>query len=368
MAARHAVFAGVARDPTVSIRVVRGLAEHVEQAGVSRARFLRAAGLEADQLAATEARLPLSEVYRICEVALGLTADPAFGLHWGGRLQGSAFNPVSHLIAHSASLRQGFEALGQFARLLSDAPGFELLEQDDTVTVRCRSVTGRSSLMQRFTAEVTVTSFFSIVRSFSVHARPERVSFDHAAPAYHAEYPRIFEQAVRFEQPFTEIVFDRALLDAPSPHKDEGVHEALRALAERSIMRLTQHAPYALRVRDALVQGGPQRMDMGTVARALGISVRSLRRRLASEDRSFHEVESDALAIIAKHLLRDQQRTIQETAYEMGFSDTTTFHRAFKRWTGTTPGAHQDRPGNENPGREAAPRTRPSRNHSEHDD
>ncbi len=342
----------------MSIRVVRGLAEELEQVGVSRMRFLRAAGLEAGQLAATEARLPRSAIYRICEVALGLTGNPAFGLHWGGRLQGSAFNPVSHLIAHSASLRAGLEALGRFVQLISDAPGYELLEHDDTVTVRCQRVTGESSLMQRFTAEVVATSFVSLVRSFVAHARPQRVSFDHPAPAYRSEYARVFEQAVRFEQPFTEIVFDRALLSAPSPHEDEGVHEALRAFAERSIMRLAQHAPNALRVRDVLVQqGAAQRMDMEAVARALGMSVRSLRRRLASEGKSFHEVESDALATVAKRLLRDQQRTIQETAYEMGFSDTTTFHRAFKRWTGTTPSAYQDRrtrsfcgPRNEMPG------------------
>jgi len=344
MVARHADVVGVTREPTVSIRVVRGLVEEVEQVGVPLGRFLREAGLEAEQLAAAEARLPMSEIYRICRVAMEVTQDPALGLHWGGRLRGSAFNPISHLIAHSASLRKGFEALGQYVRLLSDAPAYELLEDDDTVTVRCQQVTSESSLMQRFTAEVIVTSFFSLVRSFSAHARATRVSFEHAAPAHHPEYSRVFEQAVRFDQPFTEVVFDRAVLNAPSPHKDEGVHEALRALAERSMVRLTDDAPYALRVRHLLVEHGyPQRMAMETVAHSLGLSVRSLRRRLASEGKSFHDVESDAFATIAKHLLRDKQRTIQETAFEMGFSDTTTFHRAFKRWTGTTPSASRER-------------------------
>src|SRR5262249_48691500 len=112
---------------------------------------------------------------------------------------------------------------------------------------------------------------------------------------------------------------------------------------ERRTMRLTHGVPYALRVREFLVQqGSPRRIDMETVARALGLSVRSLRRRLASEGKPYSAVENDALAIVAKHLLRDKQRTIHETAYEMGFSDTTTFHRAFKRWTGTTPSAYRE--------------------------
>jgi AraC-like DNA-binding protein len=326
----------------VSIRVVRGLAEAVEQVGVPRLRLLHAAGLEAGQLEAMEARMPRSEVYRICELAMELTGDPALGLHWGDRMNGSVFVPIPHLIAHAASLRQGFESLCQFVRLISDEPGYELIEHDDRVTVRCLRVIGESTPIHRFTAEATVLGFFRTVRSFSAHARPERVSFEHAAPTYHAEYPRIFEQAVGFGEPVTEIVFDRALLSLPSPHKEEDLHEALRALAERRIMRLTEHAPYALRVRELLVQhGGPGRVDMEGVARSLRISARSLRRRLAAEGKSFHDVESDAQAMIAKRLLRDQQRTIQETAYEMGFSDTTTFHRAFKRWTGTTPSAYR---------------------------
>jgi AraC-like DNA-binding protein len=140
-------------------------------------------------------------------------------------------------------------------------------------------------------------------------------------------------------------VFERALLDLPAPHRDQEVHDVLSALAERRLLRITQRTPYALRVRDLLVrQEHPQRThDMKAVALSLGLSVRSLRRRLAAEGKSYNSVVREALAIVAKHLLRDKQRTIQETAYEMGFSDASTFHRAFKSWTGTTPSAYRER-------------------------
>jgi AraC-like DNA-binding protein len=186
---------------------------------------------------------------------------------------------------------------------------------------------------------MTIVSFFRIIRASG--GRPEHVSFEYGAPAYHREYSRIFEK-VRFEHWFTGFVFDRALLDAPSPNKDEDMQEALRTLAERRLSRLAHDARYALRVRELMVQRGwPERIDMPTVARSLGLSVRSLRRHLASEGKSYNDVENDARADVAKHLLRDKQRTIQETAFEMGFSDTRAFHRAFKRWTGTTPSAYQ---------------------------
>ena len=98
-----------------------------------------------------------------------------------------------------------------------------------------------------------------------------------------------------------------------------------------------------MRARDFLVrEGWPHKTDMQSVARALDLSVRSLRRRLDEEGRSYGEVLNEALAIVAKDLLRDPRRTVPEIAYAMGFSDASAFYRAFKRWTGTTPTEHRE--------------------------
>jgi AraC-like DNA-binding protein len=328
---------GVNPDSLVSIRVVRGLVEAVERAGISRSQFLGAARLDVEQLDSPEVTLPRSKVYRLCELAMDLTHDPALGLHWGECLSSDTFNPISELISHSGTLRQGLDALCQFCRLLSDAPGFRLIEQDAKVTIHCVSPCD-SLRAQRFNSEMLVLGFVRLLRFFSATSQPDWVGFAYPAPAYVDEYQRVFGIMPRFDQPFTGVEFDRELLDARSPHKDEDVHAALRMVAERRILRLTRRVPFALRVRDVLVQQGPSgRCDMEAVARTLGLSPRSLRRRLAAEGKSYDAVADEARTIIAKHLLLDQLRTIQETAHEMGFADTSTFHRAFKRWTGMTP-------------------------------
>jgi AraC-like DNA-binding protein len=84
-------------------------------------------------------------------------------------------------------------------------------------------------------------------------------------------------------------------------------------------------------------RAAPHEADMNTVARALGFSTRSLRRHLAAENTSYSAIANDTFAALAKRLLRDERRTLQETAYQMGFTNLSSFHRAFKRWTGTTP-------------------------------
>jgi AraC-like DNA-binding protein len=322
----------------LSARIVRGIVEAVERTGCPRARLLEAARLDPALLESADACVARSDVYRLCELAIEFTGDPALGLHWAECLSENTFNPISHLIAHAENLRQGFDSLFKFHRLLSDQPSFQLTESADEATVSYFSLTGESHQVQRFASEMLVGGVFRMIRSVDPHAQPARVSFEYPAPEYRREYTRVFEGTERFDQPFTGVVFDRALMDKVSPHKDPDVHNALRMVAERRILRLTQRAPFALRVREQVVQLGPgRRCDMHAVARSLGLSARSLRRRLAAEGKSYNAVVNEALAIIAKHLVRNKRLTIQEAAYEMGFADTTTFHRAFKRWTGTTP-------------------------------
>lgn len=330
-------------DSTLSIHVVRAVVEAAEQSGISRLGLLRAAQLESLELDSQDGWVPARDVLRICELAIELSGDPAFGLHWGERLSANTFNPVSHLVAHASTLRQSLQSLFEFHRLLNHQTSFELCETDGAVTLRCGLMPCASEAVQRLRAEMMVTGFHRLVHSFAPQAKFDRVSFDYPAPAYRAEYERVFGPTARFDEPFSGVQFERALLDTPSPYRDPDVHSALRVIAERRILRLLQREPFAARVRDLLVrQGTTHHVDMDGVARALGLSTRSLRRRLAAEGTSFHLVVNEALAIVARHLLQNRHLTIQETAYEMGFADPSCFHRAFRRWTGMTPKAFRE--------------------------
>lgn len=325
------------------MRIVRGIVGAVEQVGVSKAELLRAAQLDPAQFEHEEACVSRSVVYSVCEAALDLTRDPAFALHWSERLSESTFNPVSHLIAHAATLRRGFESLGRFHRLLSAEPSFRLSEHGDQVTVQCFAQDGASLRVQRFATEMMAFGVVRLIRSFSAQARVDAVSFEYARPEYHVEYTRVFRVAPTFEQPLTGIVFNRSLMDVVSPNRDEDVHDALRVVAEKRIQRVLQQAPVTARVRALLVEQTPTlQPNMNSVARTLGLSRRLLRRRLMAEGSSYKVIVKEALAIVAKRYLRDRGLSIQETAYEMGFADSSAFHRAFKRWTGKTPSAYRE--------------------------
>lgn len=338
------------------MQVVRALLDAVAQAGVPRSTFLQAARLEPAWLQGSDGRFPRSGLYGLFSLALELTADPAFGLHSIERMATDALNPVSALVIHAATLREALSSIQEFRCLLGDEATFRVCEVGDKVRVKVDSARDQPLNVRRYMTEVSLAGLYRTIRRFRANVQVDYVAFEYGAPPYAREYGRIFEGRARFEQEFTGICFGKELMNAASPHPDAGLHQALRAFARSRVLLLNDRLPYAERVHQFLIwQQPPRVMTMEVVARALGVSVRSLRRYLSAEGKSFASLVSGAQAVIAKTCLLDQRRTIMETAFELGFADNTSFHRAFKRWTGLTPVEYRRQHAVETPESTAAP-------------
>lgn len=323
---------------SASILLVRGLAEAVIAAGVDRVRLMAAAGLDPSRLEDADGRLEYAELDRVQAAALDLTGDSALGLHLGERASATAYDMVAYLTSHATTLRESLVSFLRFERILSDTPGSGLQEHGDTATLKLAVHRGELRCA-RLSAELATTGFSRLIQHFiGPGARPTRVFFEHAPPPYREEYARVFGGTERFGHPFTGMEFERALLDREQLHKNQQLHAVLTVEAERKLNRLTRGIGHADRLRAHLETRPPsERSDMTTVAGQLGMSVRSLRRRLSEEGVSYAALVEEAQAAVAKRLLDDPSRSIFAAACDMGFSDPSAFHRAFKRWTGMTP-------------------------------
>ena len=325
-------------DDALSIRYVRALVDGVEHRGFPQSRFLEVARWDPRELFAVEGRVRCSEYARLSELALDVTRDPALGLRVLECVQRDSVDLVGQLVAYSASVRDALEGLIQLYKLLGDECRFELIEDDREVTLRYARPQGLSPRASRFLAELHIAGSLQLLRHFAWQARAHRVYFEHAAPDYRAEYARVFSGSERFDQPLTGIVFDRGLMDASRPFQDGELHRALRELADARVLRIARGACCADRVRDFLAaHPAPGKATMEETAQGLDLSARSLRRRLAAEGTCYEAVATEALITRAHRLLSVEERTIEETAYALGYSEPSAFHRAFKRWTGTTP-------------------------------
>jgi AraC-like DNA-binding protein len=322
-----------------SVLFVQALVEALERSGVSRERFLLAAPIDPAKLEQPDARLDLATFDALLELALSLTRDEAFGLHMGDMVNPGNYSLTVHLAAHATTLRDAIGSLQRFYRLLTDRPFWRLVESDRTASLLYDAGPGASPA-RRFRAELTMTGLYKLLKYFDPRARPRVVAFDYQPPRYSAEYSRLFGGVERFGQKFTGIVFDRKLLGALQIHRDPELHATIVSRAETRVSKMVKGAGYSERIRRHILDGAaPNRHDMQTMARALGLSARSLRRRLAEEGTSFRDVVDAALGTLAKRLVSDKDRPIEAVAYAMGYSHPSAFHRAFKRWTGATPAA-----------------------------
>lgn len=320
----------------VSILLARTLVEAVEAAHVPRSDFLARAGFDAGRLEALDGRLELDEYDSLIQHALDATRDPALGLHvLDNPAIGATYNVTSHLVAHAKCLRESIDTLARYHRLISDRPYWDIEEDERTATIRYRGEAGPPRA-RRYRSEFTVTAMYKMVQYFVRNARPQKVAFDHPAPPYSDAYTRVFDGLERFEQSFTGVIIPRELMDEIHVNRDAEFHSTLQVHATKKLARLERTTTYAERV-SARVAAEPAKRDMRAVARALGVSPRTLRRRLAEEGAQYNAIVDRALASLATRLLVDERSTIQEIAHRLGFSDASTFCRAFKRWTGATP-------------------------------
>jgi AraC-like DNA-binding protein len=325
---------------SVSVVVVRGLLEAAARAHVDSGALLSAACWDPARLDQVEARIPQAEYEALVELALDLTGDPALGLHMGGAARALESILAAQVVLRAKSLRESMKLAAQFHRLHTGERPFVVEEGSGATIVRIVGATG-SLRCRRFSAEVAAAGIFQLVQHFAPGRLPNFVVFEHAAPSHREEYARIFRGTERFEQSFTGLVLAPDLMDARQPTVDGALHSVLWGEACTRLAQLDHVASYHDKVREYVTTVPERAHDLSSVARALGMRPRSLRKRLLEEGVTFRDVVAEALASIAMRLLAEEGKSIQEAAHEMSFSEASAFCRAFKRWTGSTPKEYQ---------------------------
>jgi AraC-like DNA-binding protein len=331
---------------SVSTILVRVVTDAVERAGVPRDKLLRALNIDPSRLAQADGRFELQEFAELQACAMDLTGDEALGLHIAEQTHENAFDVIAHLVSHAPTLREAFALCTQFQRLLMD-DSHVILSETGTSAAMEYQFTRSHERADRMQAEFVLGALLRFVRVFGGPGIvPEVAAFEHPRPAHYREYVRVFGEAARFNQPRTVLVFDRAVLDRVQLHQHPELFALLRSHAERALERVANDVGPVDQVKRYLLARPPARIpDISTAARDLGLSARSLRRRLAADAASYRSLVREILETSAGHMLRDPRRSIQETACALGFSNVGAFHRAFKRWTGMTPAQYRERRG-----------------------
>jgi AraC-like DNA-binding protein len=322
----------------VSITIVRAIVDELQRRGVPPAEVCARAGFEPEELADATARISVERYEKAVSAALALSSDPALGLRVAWSAPAGALHVVGHLLVNCESMRDAIDQFFRFSPLILEGTSWSLSEDGDLARFVYAQQLVAAPEHARFDAEFCLTLVLKLgFQLIGREAPPTLVRFRHTTPPYARDYEPIFGTAVVFEQETNEIVFKRKYLDLPQMHRDETVRELLRGRAEDLLARRgADELPHRI---GALLRGDSNlaTLDVGQLAQRLGITPRSLQRRLRERGISLTELFETAKRDVACSALHAPKASIKDIAYRLGFSEPSAFHRAFKRWTGTTP-------------------------------
>lgn len=321
----------------MSTRVVRPIVAGLMLCGADVEKVLGTVGVDPATLADADARVPHQVAVGLWGLAAEVTGIPSFGLRVVEAMDLSTFDVQIYAFLSSANLEQGVERIVRYQRLNHDAAIVELVDLGTQVSYRHR-LPGGHRLPPAAAQFVMGASVKAIQTAMGEAAAIDAVRFQHSQPEDLEDYERVLGVPCEFGSEFNEVVFPASLLEQPHVKADPGLAIVLDRHAQGLLDALPKVNSLADRVRTLLakeLQGGNP--SAAHIAEALHMSARTLARRLTDEGTSHKVLLSELRAELAKRYLGDASLSVGEVAFLLGFSEPSAFHRAFKRWTGTTP-------------------------------
>jgi AraC-like DNA-binding protein len=303
--------------------------------------LLKRAGLSPALVADPEARMPHHAVRAFCEEAVKATGDETLGLHLAEQVRPAVFDALGYVFRSSRSFGDGLRRLAQYHRFVDDVLTLKIT----TAGAQAR-ITFETSAPDHLTRTVSEFLLGTLTRAARVETAradldPVAVEFTFAAPADTTAHGRFFRAPLRFGQPANTLVMHRRDLDLPFRHAEPELREVLERRVRDVIARLPPMDTVAARARAVLraeLEGG--KPTAAEVGRRLGLSERSLHRRLREEGMTLRTLLHELRRDLSQRYIQEGI-SINETAFLLGYSEASAFHRSFRQWTGRTPSAYR---------------------------
>ena len=332
---------GQLTDASVVLRLAY---QAIRRSGLPTEEILTKAGVALNQVE-TNDRTPLSSQYAFWLAAEEVSKDPDIGLHLGEHLPLYRGQVIEHLFISSENFGEGLKRALAYQRLISDAFHATLvIEEDRCYLANAQQSTRTDSLVNRHFSECAMSGLLRFFK-FITEGRfnPIYIDFNFSQGALEEEYFRVYECPVSLGQKQTRLYFDPAILDYQLWQAEP---ELLQLHEQLALEKLQELARYDLvgEVRRAIgstLESGETTLE--TVASHLSITPRRLRTQLSEANTSFQQILSDYRCRLAKKLLVNTAESVERIVYLTGFSEPSTFYRAFKRWTNETPVEYRKR-------------------------
>jgi AraC-like DNA-binding protein len=333
--------------PTTMGFAAKQAIDALRRRNVATRPVLRAAGISERDLAESDPlhhRISAAGQSRLLDYAAEAIEDSAFGLHLAEQADPRNAGIIFYVMSAAENLGEALALLERYSRIANETIRMKLISAPGLVAEI--GFVGLPRPLGRHGAEFLMAVIVRVLRELAGrNIRPIRVAFAHARNADLREFARFFGCPVEFGRAVDEgvasdllefsnaavtapiVTADRKLLAALEPFCDLAAKErrtasdSLRAAAEKEAEKLLPH-------------GKAQKQ---TVAKALGMSVRTFSRRLAVEATTYEEIVDELRRSLAGQYLKEPGMSLSQISWLLGYQGTSSFNHAFRRWTGHSP-------------------------------
>lgn len=300
--------------------------------GVEADELLEPLGLTRQALAEAGTRLEVPQIVALVERARALTGEPGLGVYLGLATRASWHGYLGFAVLTARNIGEAMQLAERFIGTRTSAFGFRHVIENGLVALTIDEHADLGPARDAVLPALTM-GLSTIAESLTGRELDGRVEFAFPRPAWadHLDLPRL--SRCTFGAAETRLLFDAGLLALPFQLADASAQKLAEAQCERELAALGFSGRITARVRELVLS-----LDgLDAAAKALSMSSRTLKRRLAAEGTTFTEVLDQERRARALVLLEDASKSIKEIGASLGFADTAAFSHAFTRWTGKSP-------------------------------
>jgi AraC-like DNA-binding protein len=326
-----------ADDPLVPAEYLGHLLEVAGRFHVRPERLLRDTGLAQRALDEPSATVPRTTFLRVVERALSLTNEPGLGYYHGLSLKLSSHGALGLLAMTSGTLGDAIASAERFMQLRARDFHFVTRRADGTFTLELQH--DHPAETEVFFSEAMLMMLFTVARALVGQQLSARVEMPFPEPAHFRRFAHLYPGTVTFEGSALRIHFPSAQLDLAVITADSVMARRIERECQRELAALRQRSSALLAVRRILRTEQALYPSLEAMAERLGLSTRTLKRKLADQGTSYREVIDSLRRERALLWLRDPNLPLERIAERLGYLDVASLHRSFRRWFGETPGS-----------------------------
>jgi AraC-like DNA-binding protein len=323
--------------PVVKIAKV---VEALEAEGVSPAAAIAGLELSEAELDSPQTRVSADQIMTSYRNALTCSRNPCFAFDVGSKFHISTYGIYGLALLSAVDFRQAVAFAVQYHQLTAPLVAIEFDEQPPLAawSMRVFPFPQVDAALHDFIIDLQVGAHLCLHRDVMGPAfRLAQVQLVSARPAWSGLQAERFGCEVLYGQPQNRLLFASDWLDRKAELGNRVTHAQVADVCDHLLTELRQNTGLAGTVRQILLADLKSPPGFEALAVRLGLSTRTLRRRLQEEGTSYRQLIDDLRAQLAIRYMRDTRLTVENIAFLLGFSDTAAFRFAFRRWTGAAP-------------------------------